>query len=129
MCLVGSGVQGAFVGQQVLLVGWRKSWAPGCNSLRIKNRANRDMTSDMTWWLGISQREDFNRILMHFSAKHPLLCRWSSHPWSHKVPICTGLAAMCCKVLSFISTFAETFLCASPYSTNNLSDNIPTPQN
>lgn len=87
----------------------------------------------MTWWLENSQRKNSSRILMHFTFKYPLICRWSSHLWSHKILICTGLAAMFCSVYLhisvtvFISTFAKIFHVFHHISL--ITFNIPAPQN
>lgn len=68
---------------------------------------------------------------MHFYSKHPLICRWSSHVWSHKILNCTGLAATFCSVYLhifvavFISTLAKIFTRASSHSTNNLQHSHP----
>lgn len=84
------------------------------------------MTCDMTSRPKNSQREDSSRILMHFSSKHILICKWSSYMWSHKILICTSLAAMFCSVYLhifvavFISTVAKIFTHASSHTTNNL---------
>lgn len=68
---------------------------------------------------------------MHFYSKHPLICRWSSHVWSHKILNCTGLADTFCSVYLhifvavFISTLAKIFIRASSHSTNNLQHSLP----